>query len=189
MQALERAVDDPDRDVRVAAVRALGARSHRGVLGRLEATVKGKAIRDADLTEKMAFFEAFGAMCGEAGTAFLDGLLNGKSLLGRREDPELRACAAIALGKVGGKKAQESLQRASAEKDVHRVLGQLSDLVRMIEMDVQRDFFAHSPPAIGHAGQRVHPADGGGIRSSSSCHRRSGFRSSVARPSEPSCKA
>ena len=118
LQALERAVDDPDRDVRVAAVRALGARSHRGVLGRLDAMVKGKAIREADLTEKMAFFEAFGAMCGEVGIPFLDGLLNGKSLLGRREDPELRACAAIALGRVGGKKAQDSLQRAANEKDV-----------------------------------------------------------------------
>src|SRR5206468_4081960 len=64
MQSLERAVDDPDRDVRVAAVRALGARAHRGVLGRLEATVKAKSIRGADLTEMMAFFEAFGSMCG-----------------------------------------------------------------------------------------------------------------------------
>ena len=118
LQALERAIEDPDRDVRVAAVRALGSRSHHGVLGRLDATVKGKALRAADLTEKMAFFEAFGALCGEAGLPYLDGLLNGKSMFGRREDPELRACAAIALGKVGGRKAQESLQRASGQKDV-----------------------------------------------------------------------
>ena len=118
LQALERAVDDADRDVRVAAVRALGARSHRGVLSRLETTVKGKAIRQADLTEKMAFFEAYGAMCGDAGVPFLHGLLHGKSLFGRREDPELRACAAMALGRVASKKAQESLQRAAGEKDI-----------------------------------------------------------------------
>ena len=118
LQALERAVEDPDRDVRVSAVRALGTRSHRGVLARLDAVVKGKAIRDVDLTEKMAFFEAFGALCGDAGIPYLDGLLNGKSLLGRREDPELRACAAMALGRVGNTKARESLQRAAGVKDV-----------------------------------------------------------------------
>ena len=118
LQALERAVDDADRDVRVAAARALGARAHRGVLSRLDSIVKGKAIRAADLTEKMAFFEAFGAMCGDTGIPFLDGLLNGKTLFGRREDPELRACAAMALGRVASKKAQESLQKAVAEKDI-----------------------------------------------------------------------
>jgi hypothetical protein len=41
-------------------------------------------------------------------------------MFGKREDPELRACAAIALGRIGSKKAQECLQRASGggEKDV-----------------------------------------------------------------------
>ena len=38
-------------------------------LPRLEAIVKGKAVRDADLTEKMAFFEAYGALCGDGGSA------------------------------------------------------------------------------------------------------------------------
>jgi HEAT repeat protein len=66
----------------------------------------------------MAFFEAYGSMCGDNGVAFLDGILNGKSMFGKREDPELRACAAMALGRIGTKKAQECLQRASGEKDV-----------------------------------------------------------------------
>jgi hypothetical protein len=118
LQALERAIEDPDREVRVAAVRTLGARAYRGVFGRIESVVKGKHLRDADLTERMAFFEAFGAMCGEGGVAFLDGILNGKGLFGRREDPELRACAAMALGRIGSQRAQESLQKAATEKDV-----------------------------------------------------------------------
>ena len=118
LQALEKAVDDSDREVRVAAVRTLGARAYRGVFSRVEHAVKGKALRGADLTERTAFFEAFGAMCGDGGVPFLDGILNGKGLFGAREDPELRACAAIALGRVGTKKAQESLQKAAAEKDV-----------------------------------------------------------------------
>ena len=118
LQALERSIEDSDRDVRVAAVRTMGAKAYRGVFNRLDNQVKGKAIREADLTEKMAFFEAYGALCGDGGIAFLDGLLNGKGMFGKREDPEIRACAAIALGRIGTPKAQESLRQANAEKDV-----------------------------------------------------------------------
>ena len=118
LQALERGLDDADRDVRIAAVRALSARAYRPVLTKLDAIVKGKAIRDADLTEKMAVFEAYGALCGEDGVGALDALLHGKSLFGRREDSELRACAAVALGRVNTPRAQESLRRATSEKDV-----------------------------------------------------------------------
>ena len=49
----------------------------------------------------MAVFEAYGALCGDAGVALLDAMLNGKSMFGKREDSELRACAAIALGRIG----------------------------------------------------------------------------------------
>jgi hypothetical protein len=118
LQALERAVEDVERDVRVAAVRALQGRAYRPVLPRLESIVKGKVVRDADLTEKMAMFEAYGTLCGEAGVSFLDATLNGKSLFGRREDSELRACAAVALGRVKTASAQASLQKAAGEKDV-----------------------------------------------------------------------
>jgi hypothetical protein len=118
LQALERGVDDPERDVRVAAVRALSARSYRPVLPKLDAMVRGKPIRDADLTEKMAVFEAYGGLCGEEGVTGLDSMLNGKSMFGRREDAELRACAAVALGRIGSPRALEALRRASSEKDV-----------------------------------------------------------------------
>jgi hypothetical protein len=118
LQALEKAVEDEERDVRITAVRALTAKAYRPVLPKLEAMVKGKAVRDADLSEKMAFFEGYGALCGDAGVPHLDSVLNGKSLLGRREDSEIRACAAMALGRVNSPKAQEALRKASVEKDV-----------------------------------------------------------------------
>jgi hypothetical protein len=118
LQALERAVEDSDRDVRITAVRALGAKAYRPVLSRLEGIVRGKAVRDADRTEKMAIFEAYGAVCGDAGVPHLDAILNGKGFLGRREDPEIRACAAIALGRIGSAKAAEVLQKSAAEKDI-----------------------------------------------------------------------
>ena len=58
------------------------------------------------------------SLCGDAGIALLDGMLNGKSMFGRREDAELRACAAVALGRIGSAEARASLQRAATEKDV-----------------------------------------------------------------------
>ena len=118
LQALERAVEDRERDVRVAAIRAIQARAYRPALPRLEAMVKGKAVREADLTEKMAVFEAYGTLCGEAGVAALDNTLNGKSMFGRREDAELRACAAVALGRIKSASAQDALRKAATEKDV-----------------------------------------------------------------------
>jgi HEAT repeat protein len=119
LQTLERALADSDRDIRMTAVRAIGSRGARSALPRIDSMVKSKELRAADLTERMAFFEAFGELCGDGGVAFLDGLLNGKSgLLGRREDPEVRACAAIALGHVKSPRAQQSLQKAMSEKDV-----------------------------------------------------------------------
>ena len=118
LQALERLIDDGDRDVRVVAARALAARAYRPALPRVEAVVKGKAIRATDLTEKMAMFEAFGALCGDNGVSLLDGILNNRTFLGKREDDELRACAAMALGRIGTEKATESLRRAVSVKDV-----------------------------------------------------------------------
>lgn len=118
LQVLERAIEDADRDIRISAVRILGSRGHRPSLPRIENAIKGKTVRESNLTEKMAFFEAYGAICGDAGIPLLDGLLNSKSGLGKREDPELRACAALALGKLGSSKAAESLRKASAEKDI-----------------------------------------------------------------------
>jgi len=117
LQSLERGLDDAERDVRVATVRALSSRNYRLVLPKLDAIVKGKALREANLGEKMAVFEAYGGMCGDEGVVVLDAMLNGKSLF-RREDAEVRACAAVALGRVNTPRAQEALRRAANEKDV-----------------------------------------------------------------------
>ncbi len=118
MQQLERAVTDTDRDVRIAAVRVLAVRGHRNVLGRIEAAVDGKALREADLTEKMAFFEAYGLLVGGVGVERLSGmLLSAGGFLKRREDPETRACAAMALGKIGTPEARAVLEQAMKDKD------------------------------------------------------------------------
>jgi hypothetical protein len=118
MQTLERVLEDTDRDVRLTAARALTARVHRPAFPRFDAIVKGKTLREADPTEKMVFFEGFGALCGDAGVAHLSALLNGRSFLGLREDPQIRACAAIALGRIGSARAIEALQKSAGERDI-----------------------------------------------------------------------
>jgi len=118
LQFLERTIDDAHRDVRVATARAIAARAHRPALARIEAAIQGKLAKDANLTEKMAFFEAFGTLCGDGGVKLLDGLLNSRGLFGKKEDVELRACAAMALGRVGSDGAVATLRRAANEKEV-----------------------------------------------------------------------
>jgi HEAT repeat protein len=115
---LEKAIDDSERDVRITAVKFLGQRGHRNAFPRIEAAVLGNKLKDADLTEKMAFFEAYGALAGAAGIPPLEKLLVPKTgLLARKEDPETRACAAMALGKIRTPAAREVLQRVSQDKE------------------------------------------------------------------------
>jgi HEAT repeat protein len=118
MQMLERALADEDREVRIVAVRAIGARNARAALPRIEAAIKGRDLREGNLTEKMAFFEAYGLLSGDAGVTLLDGLLNAKGFMGKKDDSEIRACAAMALGKINSRKAMDALNRAAGEKDV-----------------------------------------------------------------------
>ena len=66
----------------------------------------------------MAFFEAYGSLAGESGIATLEKLLVAKhGLLARKEDPETRACAAMALGKIRTPAARDVLQKVSQDKE------------------------------------------------------------------------
>ena len=119
LSALETALGDEDRDIRIATFRALAARTHRPALAKVEALVTGKAAKDADRTERIALFELYGVICGDRGVPILDGILSVKSgLFARKENPELRACAAIALGRIGTAASRGALERAVGEKDL-----------------------------------------------------------------------
>ncbi len=118
MQQLERAIEDLDRDVRLTAVRTMAARGHRQAFPKIEAAVIGKQLRGADLTEKVAFFEAYGMLGGAEGVHKLAAMLDAKGgFLKKKEDPETRACAAMALGKLGGDEAKRTLQAAAQDKE------------------------------------------------------------------------
>jgi len=117
IRALQTVLSDPVREVRIAAARGLGLLRYHPAMATFEEILEGKALREADLTEKLAFFEAYALVGGPDAVPFLDRILNGRGLLGRRQPAELRACAATALGHIAGPAARSALERAREETD------------------------------------------------------------------------
>jgi HEAT repeat protein len=115
--ALEITLGDSEREVRIAAARALGALKYRPAAKTLEGIVRGREIRNADISEKVAVFGAYGLVAEEDGLDLLDALLNGKGFLGKREPTEIRAAAALALGRIPGPRAQSLLEKATQDDD------------------------------------------------------------------------
>jgi hypothetical protein len=117
MQELERAVDDPNRAIRLAAIRTLVGHGHDGVIPRIKAKVTDKEFRNADLTEKKALLEAYGVLAGPPGVEVLALMLLPRGFMRRKEDPQVRACAAMGLGKIGTPEAAAVLRRVAGDKD------------------------------------------------------------------------
>ncbi len=115
--ALQRTLGDEDRELRVATARALGEMKYAPAADQFRQIIEDRSFRDSDVTEKVVLFEAYGSLAGDAGVSFLDKVLNGKSLFGRRQPSEIRAGAALALGKIGTKAADQSLEKAAADGD------------------------------------------------------------------------
>jgi hypothetical protein len=111
LEGLQQALTDNDREVRIAAARGLSVLRYPPARARLQELLDSRMLREADLTEKIAFFEAYGSVADANSVAMLDRLLNGRRLL-QKEAPEIRACAAMALGKVGSPVARAALERA-----------------------------------------------------------------------------
>lgn len=118
MQAIERLLAEEDNDLRIAAVRALAERGYTAAAPRIAAQLRTRELRESSLADKMAFFESYGTLCGDSGVPFLDGILNARRFFRKREPSELRACAAIALGKAGTPLAMQALQRAAGDGEI-----------------------------------------------------------------------
>jgi hypothetical protein len=115
--ALVHTLEDPEREVRIAAARALGDLRYEPAVKELGNALTTAGIRDADISEKVAFFEAFALVAGEGGVKKLDKILSQKGFLGRREPSEIRAAAALGLGKIPGEAAHAALMKAHQEHD------------------------------------------------------------------------
>jgi hypothetical protein len=116
IEAMQEALADTDREVRISAARGLSNVRVPASREKLKGMVRSRALREADLTEQMAVFEAYGAVAVEEDIEILDKLLNGRRLLAK-ESPEIRACAAMALGRITLPAARTALLEAS--KDPH----------------------------------------------------------------------
>ena len=115
--ALQDALQDPDREVRIAAARGLGTLRYRPAAPYFRGIIEGKAIRQADISEQIALFENYGLLQDPNAVKLLDGLLNGRGFLGKKETGEIRACAALGLGKIETPEARAALQKAQSEQD------------------------------------------------------------------------
>jgi HEAT repeat protein len=117
LSLVDRAIDDVDKSVRIAAVRVAGTRGYKGALKRVETVVLGKS-KDIDLTEKMAFFEAYGSIAGVNGLKALSAILLQRGLLRMKEPADTRACAAMALARIKTPESRDILQRAAEDKEL-----------------------------------------------------------------------
>ena len=114
---LEKTLGDAEREVRIAAARALGELRYSPAAPTLSAIIRGKRIKVADITEKVAMFEAYGMTAEGEGVGLLDALLNKKGILGKKEATEIRAAAALGLGRISTAEARAALERATQDED------------------------------------------------------------------------
>ena len=115
---VERGIDDADREVRLASVQEMGRRGFKGALRRIEPVVLGKLQREIDLTERMRFFEAYALIARDGALETLSALMSPGALFRRKESPEVRACAALAIGKIHTPESRDLLQRSANDKDL-----------------------------------------------------------------------
>lgn len=111
------ALTDDSREVRVAAAKGIARLRYSPGAQQLEGLVKGNDLRKRDLTEQLAFFEAYACAAGDKGTRLLARMLNGRRYLWFKYPSQMRACAARALGLVGGPEADAELNVAEMDKD------------------------------------------------------------------------
>ena len=78
----------------------------------------GKSVKEMDLTEKMAFFEAYGSIAGAGGLKALSGMLLPRGLLKLKESSETRACAAIASARSARLRRARSCSQVADDKDL-----------------------------------------------------------------------
>ena len=117
LAALVPLIRDPDPDIRIAAVQGLSTHTYLGALQAIEEVILDQDA-DLDLTERRAFFEAYGRIAGEVGVPTLKDLIMGGGLLRARRDSDTRACATMALGRIGTHSARLILQKVAKDRDV-----------------------------------------------------------------------
>ena len=115
-EALNTALFDPGKDIRMAAVNAIVAVRAEGAATQLGEIIESAAISDRDQGEQMAFMRAFATLAGAEAAPVLAKLLNGRKWWGGRRPSVTRACAARALAITGSPMARTALQKAASDR-------------------------------------------------------------------------
>lgn len=118
LTALERALDDPDRAVRLAALSVVVEQGYRGAIRRIEAVVQGKAPHELERAERRHFFEAYAALGGPEVLPALAEILEPRGLFRRKASGEIRTCAAYAVARLRTPEARALLERVQLDKDL-----------------------------------------------------------------------
>jgi hypothetical protein len=120
LTALERALDDRDHSVRLAAVMVVVEKGYRAAIRRLEAVVLGKTRHELERAERRQFFEAYATLGGPDVLPALAEILEPRKLFRRRrrESSETRTCAAYAIAKLQTPEARAVLERIQLDKDL-----------------------------------------------------------------------
>jgi hypothetical protein len=114
---LPAACRDRDRHVRITAYRIVQGRRMTEARAALQEVVAGGGHGALDLNERIALFEALGAVADASTIDLFDRLLNGRGLMGPKESPEVRACAVRGLARASAPGARRALERADGGRD------------------------------------------------------------------------
>jgi HEAT repeat protein len=116
-RALFEALDDPDREIRIAATDAIERIRPSGAEAQLRRRLSVGALAGLEDTERMHFLKGCVAVCGDSIVSDLSKALNGRRWWGGRHPVPLRASAARALGLTGSAEARRALERSSEDRD------------------------------------------------------------------------
>jgi HEAT repeat protein len=117
-QALRECLDDPDIQVRTAALRALGGVATEAAKRLIMDRIADKAFKDKDFDEKKEYFEILSRWKDKEVFAFLSETIKKKSFFfGSSRIDENRACAAYGLGLLGDRDALQLLYKMKTESN------------------------------------------------------------------------
>lgn len=124
LQALRDCLDDPEMQVRSAALKALMNIGSEAAKRIVMSKILDKYFRDKDFDEKKEYFEALSQWKDAEIFNFLIDTIRKNTLFGRSKNYENRACAAYCLGLIGNKDALPVLNKF--KNDSNKLLREFS---------------------------------------------------------------
>ncbi len=111
LQTLRDCLEDPEIQVRFAALQALGNIKSEAPKRIIMNKISDKNFKEKGFDEKKEYFEVLSQWKDEEVFTFVVGIIKKKTFLGRTKNYESRACAAHCLGLLGNKDALSVLNK------------------------------------------------------------------------------